>query len=384
LSPALLDIAERASAQVHALADPVALHAAALIDLLWAQDQGIPIDRSVAYLRTVSRLVQRRAPVLTDLSAALLVRAERDQAPRDLVDAIETADLALRLEPGDPAARFNLALGLDALGLDRQAETAWKDYLEVDSVSDWAAEARRRARRPTAAEIPAAPSPGTPTSEVAAYVAAAPQDALLLGWDQLLGEWGAGVMVGDTGRAARSLSLARAVGTGLARRGGDATLADAVSGIDGVADDPAAVRVLARAHREYAAGRAASRTGEYGAARRSFQRVITADGVPPALLAWARVSLASILVYEGRPRAAEAAVQLVAAYADTLRQSALAGQARWVLGTTLLRRGRYEQALRSFRPAAALFDRAGERENVGAVQHLLADTQQDFFYSAVE
>src|SRR5712692_5897743 len=249
LSPALLDIAERASAQVHALADPVALHAAALIDLLWAQDQGIPIDRSVAYLRTVSRLAQRRAPVLTDLSAALLVRAERDQAPRDLVDAIETADLALRLEPGDPAARFNLALGLDALGLDRQAETAWKDYLEVDSVSDWAAEARRRARRPTAAEIPAAPSPGTPTSEVAAYVAAAPQDALLLGWDQLLGEWGAGVMVGDTGRAARSLSLARAVGTGLARRGGDATLADAVSGIDGVADDPAAVRALARAHR---------------------------------------------------------------------------------------------------------------------------------------
>jgi CHAT domain-containing protein len=383
-SPALLDLAERASARVHAEADPSALHATALLDLLWSQDQRIPIERSVAYLRAASRLSPRPAPVLADLAAALLVRAERDQTPRDLLEAIETADRALRLAPRDPAARFNLALGLDLLGLDGQAAAAWKDYLEIDSASDWAAEARRRTRRPMEAGIPRAPAPDAPPSEVAAYVAAAPREALLLGWDQLLDEWGAGVIAADTGRATRWLNLARAVGNGLAQRGGDATLADAVSAINGVADDPAAVRALARAHREYAAGRAAYRRHTYGAARRSFQRVITMDGVPPALLAWARVSLASILVYEGRPRAAEAMVRPVVAYADTLMQSALAGQARWILGTTLLRRARYEQAIRAFRPAAALLDRAGEQENVGALQHLLADTQQYFGDPGVE
>jgi CHAT domain-containing protein/tetratricopeptide (TPR) repeat protein len=383
-STVLVDLARRASARVHAEADPSALHAAALLDLLWAQDQRIPIERSVAYLRAASRLADRPAPALADLAAALLVRAEHDQTPRDLLEAIETADRALRLEPRDPVARFNLALGLDLLGLDGQAEAAWKAYLEIDSVSDWAAEARRRTRRPPETGIPTAPAPGAPPSEITAYVAAGPREALLLGWDRLLDEWGAGVIAGDTGRATRWLNLAWAVGNGLAERGGDATLADAVSAINGVAGDPAAVRALAQAHREYAAGRAAYRTGRYGAARRSLQRVIAAHGVPPALLAWARVTLASILVYDGRPQAAEAAVRLVAAYADTLRQPALAGQARWVLGTTLLRRGRYEQAIRAFRPAAALFDRAGERENLGAVQHLLADTQQYFGDPAVE
>jgi hypothetical protein len=54
--------------------------------------------------------------VYTDLAAALLVRAERHQTPRDLVEAIEVADLALELKPRNEAARFNLALGLERLG----------------------------------------------------------------------------------------------------------------------------------------------------------------------------------------------------------------------------------------------------------------------------
>ncbi len=314
--------------------------------------------------------------MLVDLSAALLVRAERDQTPRDLLEAIETADRAVRLEPRDPAARFNLALGLDLLGLDGQADAAWKAYLEVDRTSDWANEARRRTRRPVDTGIPATPKPGASTSEVTVYVRAAPQEALLLGWDRLLDEWGAGVIGGDTSRANRWLSLARAVGSGLVEGGGDATLADAVNAIDGIAADPGATRVLARAHRDYGAGRVAYGAGDYGAARRSSQRAISTGGRSPALVAWARLSLASTLVYEGRPAAADATVRLVTVYADTMRQPALAGRARWVLGTTLLRRGRYEQALRAFRPAATLFERAGEREHASAILQLLADTQQ--------
>ena len=379
-SPPLLDLAQRASAQVHTEADPSALHAAALIDLLWTPDQGIPIERSVAYLRTASRLAERRAPILADLSAALLVRAERDQTPRDLIEAIETADRALQLQPRDPAARFNLALGLDLLGLDRQAEAAWKAYLDLDSTSDWAAEARHRRQAPIetgmAMASAIAPVPGADAADVAGYVRTAPQEALALGWDLLLDEWGAGAEAGDGPRANRWLGLARVVGNGLVEEGRDATLAEAVHAIDATAKDPGATRVLASAHRDYAAGRAAFRAGDYAAAERSFGHAISRGRRSPALVAWARVLLASVLVYQGRLPAAEAMVRRVTATADTMTQPALAGRARWVLGTTLMRRGRYEQALREFQPAALLFARAGDPEYAGAMLQMQADTRQ--------
>src|SRR5262249_32674542 len=147
-SSAMLDVAQRASALIQANADPDALHAAALIDLVWGGEGGIPLERSVSYLRAASRLAERRAAVYADLAAALMVRAERHQTPGDLVEAIEMTDVALELEPQNEAARFNLALGLDRLGLDGQAQRAWKAFLQVDSTSLWAEEARRWAQPP--------------------------------------------------------------------------------------------------------------------------------------------------------------------------------------------------------------------------------------------
>ncbi|HTK42856.1 MAG TPA: hypothetical protein VL287_14795, partial [Gemmatimonadales bacterium] len=74
----VLDVAQRASVRIQANADPDALHAAALIDLIWGEG-GIPLERSVSYLRTASRLASRESGVYADLAAALLVRAERHQ-----------------------------------------------------------------------------------------------------------------------------------------------------------------------------------------------------------------------------------------------------------------------------------------------------------------
>ncbi len=70
-SSALLALAERASSQIHLEVAPSPLRTAALIDLLWADDRRIPLERSIAYLRTASRLADRPAPVLTDLAGGL-------------------------------------------------------------------------------------------------------------------------------------------------------------------------------------------------------------------------------------------------------------------------------------------------------------------------
>jgi CHAT domain-containing protein len=54
---------------------------------------------------------------------------------------------------------------------------------------------------------------------------------------------------------------------------------------------------------------------------------------------------------------------------------ALAGRARWVLGTSRFRAGDFEGALAAYTAAAADFTRAGEDEHRGAVQHLAAESE---------
>jgi CHAT domain-containing protein len=377
-SGATLDLAQRASARIRAGADPEALHAAALIDLLWAGEGGVPLERSVSYLRTAARLSVRPAGVLTDLAAALLVRAERHQTPRDLLEAIEMADRALDLEPRNEAARFNLALGLDRLGLDGQAQRAWKAFLEVDSTSGWAEEARRRSRPRAAAPGPLDPPPaGGSPSQISAYVEAKPEAAMLFGWDHALGDWGSAVMAGDGVGASRALRLARTLGDELERGGRDATLADAVRAIGVVAGRSSVTRTLAEAHHAYAVGRKAYIAGDNAAAERSFERVLAIPGVSPQLAGWARFHRAATLFWQGRLEPAEADVRPVVVYADTLRYPSLAGRAHWAVASISLRRGRYEQAIRAARAAGTLFERSGEQELAGNMQGIVGDAERN-------
>ena len=82
-SGAVLAAAERASAAAGG-ADPEALHAAGLMDLVWGREGERSLDRALSQLAAAARLSERPAPVLADLSAARLVRAERTGSPRDL------------------------------------------------------------------------------------------------------------------------------------------------------------------------------------------------------------------------------------------------------------------------------------------------------------
>src|SRR5262245_24131985 len=373
-SSAVLDVAQRASALIGANADPNALHAAALIDLIWAGEGGIPLERSVSYLRTASRLAGRNAAVYADLAAALMVRGERHQTPRDLVEAIEMADVALELEPRNETARFNLALGLERLGLDGQAQRAWKAFLQLDSGSRWANEARQRPPAPAEGPRPSDPPPaGGSPAETSAYVEAKPEAAMLFGWDHALGDWGSALMAGDTVRANRALRLARTLGDDLERGRRDATLADAVRAIGAVAGGASGPRALAGAHRESALGRRVYVAGDNSAAGRSFERVLAIPGLSPPLAGWARFHRAVTLFYQGRLERAEVVVRPIVVYADTLRYPSLAGRARWALASISLRGGRYEQSMRAARAAATLFERSGESELAGNMQAIVVD-----------
>lgn len=90
------------------------------------------------------------AQLRSDFGAALLESGKISRADGDhassvelFARALEHFDRALQLKPDLPAPLFNRALCLEAMIVPDQARDAWLKYLETDSESGWADEARR-------------------------------------------------------------------------------------------------------------------------------------------------------------------------------------------------------------------------------------------------
>jgi len=115
-----------------------AAHAAGVAKLLLRDPTG-----AVALLDAASTQSPADAHVWNDLAAARLAEAVQEKQPADLSLALAAVDRALKLDGRLPDALFNRALILQKLGLGAQEDAAWQTYLEVDSNSAWAAEARR-------------------------------------------------------------------------------------------------------------------------------------------------------------------------------------------------------------------------------------------------
>jgi CHAT domain-containing protein len=346
--------------------DPDSLQASALLTIIGDDESERTADAAISRLSRALRLSHRRVPLLVDLSAAHLVRAQRTQNPRDLLEGLNYALEAVEAGPRDPAARFNTALLLQALGLDEQAGIAWTEYLRIDSTSAWAGEARKRRgslRHPPPA---LAPRPGAPEAEVHAFAAAHPQEARLYGWDSVLGDWGSALEAGQSARATELLGLAERLGGALEARGGDASLVDAVRAIRAVGDDSAATRRLARAHRTYAAGRHLYENTQQVAAGDSFTHVVNMRPPSPVLVLTAEVFQAGAVVYAGEFERADSILAALLARIDSARHPALAARALWMRGAGLLRHGSPAAAGEPLRRSARLFQRAGETEFMGA------------------
>jgi len=347
----------------------------ALVDMVANDPRGIALDRSISKLRRAAELTGDSAPVLSDLAAALIVRAERTQAPRDLLEAYEVAEQAVARDPRNPAALYNRALAIDRFGLVDEGVAAWQAYLAADSTSGWAAEARRRLRliRGTPAPL-RPPSTDAPAATYEAYAAGEPQGARELGMEQLLAEWGEAVEAGAAGRANAALRAAEALGSALERRpGGDRSLADAVRAIRGAAGDSAATRELASAHREYGAGMRLFLAAAYEDAGPPFARALASRS--PALQGWARVYGATDYAYLHAPDSAVQVLATTVESLDTVRYPAMAARALWPLANVRERAERWETGLDDARRSARLFARLGERENEGAALTNQADAR---------
>jgi tetratricopeptide (TPR) repeat protein len=85
-----------------------------------------------------------------DLGAAyfeLSKTSDREKRLEHLARALEEFTRATELDGDSPEALFNRSLALQELGLPRQAKESWTLYLQKDSSSPWADEARRNLAR---------------------------------------------------------------------------------------------------------------------------------------------------------------------------------------------------------------------------------------------
>ncbi|HET7460011.1 MAG TPA: CHAT domain-containing protein, partial [Longimicrobium sp.] len=223
------------------------------------------------------------------------------------------------------------------------------------------------------AVLPSLPMDASPAA-ADSFAAAWPQTARELGWERVLDEWGAAVLAGDAGRAGARLALAERLGAGLARRGGDGTLAQAVAAIRG-APDADAVRRLAQAHRAYAAGQRAYVALNHAVAERELTQAEALGQASPMLVQWAAVFRGATLFYLKKAAASDSLLSLLVAQADTGPAPALAARARWNHGTVLLRLGKYQRAQEEYRVASRLLHRLRETENVGATDYCLGEAE---------
>src|SRR6185436_17521590 len=101
---------------------------------------------AVLMLEVMSRRLPNDAKVLSDLSAAYLVLAERNNSKEDASLALSAANRALEIDRLMPEALFNRALALQTSGMTADARIAWQAYLTIDDRSGWADEARAQLR----------------------------------------------------------------------------------------------------------------------------------------------------------------------------------------------------------------------------------------------
>lgn len=357
--------------------DPHSLHLLALVDLVTPDPRGKALDRSITALRRVAELTGDSAPALADLSTALIVRAERTQAPRDLLEAYEVAEQAVTRDPRNPAALYNRALAIDRFGLVDETAASWQAYLAVDSTTDWAAEARRRIRAIRALQQPLRrPPPGAPLPAYGAYAAREPQGARELGMDSLLTQWGAAVQAGNAAQAEDALRRAEALGTTLERRpGGDRSLADAVRAIHAATASPQSTALLAKAHRAYGEARRLYESEEYERSGPGFTAVLANAGSSAPLRGWARVFMSTRFAHLHPPEQSVPVLDETAKSIDPRQYPAMAARALWSLGNVRERAERWETALGDLDRSVHLFAQTGERESEGAVLVIATDAQ---------
>lgn len=352
-----IEIGSRISRRATAGTDADAMHASAVLDLITGAP-GNSLGRSISYLEMTSRMAPT-ADRFVDLSAAYLVRAERDDDTRSVVRALDAALRAKQLDSTDAAARFNLALAMRELGLLHAARRELLAFEALEPKSPWTAESREFLQA-LAIDTIAAPSEADATeSTIAAFARKHPAEARAFSWDRLAA-WSKATDSGHAEAAERHLRLAEAAGLAIQQTQSDPAIADAAAAIRKSHGND--LTALARAHGAFARVPQAAGSGNNAAAYSLYMEAARLAPNSPALVAWATFHAANNLLSIPDPRGAERILRDLLASPAAERYPALRARVLWTLGVILLRTGRDADAVSAIERSRDLYGSLGEPE----------------------
>ncbi|HVT18675.1 MAG TPA: CHAT domain-containing protein [Thermoanaerobaculia bacterium] len=327
------------------------------------------------------------ARLLSDLAALCLASFARTGNTLDLLKALDAALRATQSDAVLPAAKFNEAMVLERLSLVDSATRAWRAYLQLDAASPWAREAAARLHgldRLSRAEAWHEERGGLEEAAarddwraVASMVARFRQAARLYGEEEVLPAWGAARAAGEEQRAGRLLTIARAVGTSLARLTGDAMLRDSVAAIDESFRhaDRDRLAALARGHGLYGQGLDLARRGVDSAALEQFAqaRDALAWGRTP-FAGWALLKLAEVEIRFGRFKDVIEELAPLREPATSVPYLSLRARAYYLSGLASIKIAKLADSLELYRNALALYTRVGEEEYVAGTHFNISES----------
>ena len=343
-------------------------------------------DKGIELLARAAASQSLSPSVLSDLAAAYQSRADAEDRFDDAARAYETSRRALALEPRLPEGLFNVALALETLGLGPAARVAWHDYLQVDSSSPCAMEARRhlelasqppsweRWDREIRQQLIEGASSGN-NDVVRTIVRQYPLAAREYVEDIALASWAQAQIDGQPATANQQLDVAQRVADAVSAATGDRLLGDVIARIRLAA--PIESRALALGHRAFGFARSAYTRQALTEARPAFREAARhLQEARSPLLDWVRFYLAVMSYHDGRLAEAADALARLAASRDETHYPSLRGRVHWMLGLIAQGQSRFDSALAEYRRAATCFRRTSEREHAIFVQ-LLSDETYD-------
>lgn len=309
--------------------------------------------QGIARLQAAAEAAPNDAAVWNDLAVAQYAAAVSLTRPSLLSEALASVDRALRVAPRHAEARFNRALILERLGLTAAAREAWQRYLEIDTTSPWAKEARQRMAKL------AATNTESDAQRVRTYAEA-----------ETLARWAEASQRGDAVAAKSELDQARKTGADLEAKRGESLLREAVRAIDDARDRTK----LAGAHLAYRKGRIAYSRRQLDVAVTELDRAaVLFDESPMTYVA--RYYAACARFDRSDVAASRTALETLLAEADARpRFVALGAQVRWQLALTRMVDGDFSGALPLLQQSRDAFARLDERNHLGFLESLLADT----------
>ena len=185
------------------------------------------VDKAVQSLEDAVAQEPGNGDLQSDLAAAYLVQATREDRAEDYPKALTAAERAIKANPSLIEAWFNRALALEALSLTSEAKKAWQDYLKHDPSSKWAEEAKQHLAKLSSESRgdgwdkakPALLSAldANDTARIETSVRQFGQETRELVENELLPDWGKCVLAHDEAGAARELVRAERLAVVIAR-----------------------------------------------------------------------------------------------------------------------------------------------------------------------